>query len=206
MGRTSIAREKLINSAIELIGTRSYNSVGVQEICEQAGVKKGSFYHFFPSKPHLTIAALDSMWKQFQEFILLPTIRSDLPALEKLRKFLELCYQLQCTTKDARGYMTGCNIGNIALEMSTQDEVIQQKVRQIFQEWAGYFEGLIRDAVAEGDLPSETNPTNTAQAIIAYIEGILLLGKTFNDPEMIKRLSQGVLQLAIKGEKLKKRG
>lgn len=206
MGRTSIAREKLISSAIELIGTRSYNSVGVQEICEQAEVKKGSFYHFFRSKTELTIAALDSMWEQFQEYVLLPTVKSNLPAREKLGKFLKLCYQLQCTTKETTGCMTGCHIGNLALEMSTQDEVIQRKVQQIFQEWAGYFEGLIRDAVAEGDLRSDISPTNTAQAIIAYIEGILLLGKTFNDPQMIKRLSQGVLQLAIRGRKMKKRG
>ncbi|HSG31720.1 MAG TPA: TetR/AcrR family transcriptional regulator, partial [Thermodesulfobacteriota bacterium] len=43
-------KEKLIDSAIQLLGTRSYNSVGVQELCEHAEVKKGSFYHFFPSK------------------------------------------------------------------------------------------------------------------------------------------------------------
>ena len=71
MGRKSNAKERLINSAIELIGTRSYNSVGVQEICEHAGVKKGSFYHFFPSKSDLTVAALDAMWKYFQEHVLM---------------------------------------------------------------------------------------------------------------------------------------
>jgi len=97
--------------------------------------------------------------------------------------------------------MTGCHIGNLALEMSTQDEVIQEKVQQIFQQWAGYFENVIREAVVEGGLPPETNPTSTAQAMIAYIEGVLLLGKTFNDPNIIKRLSQGALQLAIIGNR-----
>ncbi len=206
MGRKSNAKEKLINSVIELIGTRSYNSVGVQEICEHAGVKKGSFYHFFPSKPDLTVAALDAMWKYFEEHVLFPTINSDLPPKEKFQRFIELCYQLQCTTKEATGCMTGCHIGNLALEMSTQDEVIQYKVQQIFQQWVSHFEIVIREAVAEGELPPETNPTSTAHAMIAYIEGILLLGKTFNDPSIIKRLSQGALQLAITGDGSKNKG
>ena len=42
---------KLIDSASELIHSRSYADVGVNELCEHAGVKKGSFYHFFPNRP-----------------------------------------------------------------------------------------------------------------------------------------------------------
>ncbi len=53
MGRTSDARERIIQSSIELIHYLSYSSVGVNELCEHAGVKKGSFYHYFPSKSDL---------------------------------------------------------------------------------------------------------------------------------------------------------
>ena len=53
MGRTSDARERLIATAIELIRARSYESVGVDALCNHAQVKKGSFYHFFPSKQDL---------------------------------------------------------------------------------------------------------------------------------------------------------
>ena len=72
MGRTSDARENLIHSAIELIGNRSYNAVGVQELCEHAGVKKGSFYHFFPSKRHLTLEAIDTIWQVYKGEMLEP--------------------------------------------------------------------------------------------------------------------------------------
>ena len=55
MGRTSDARERLIESARELIYARGYNSVGVEEICQHAGVNKGSFYHFYASKRDLVL-------------------------------------------------------------------------------------------------------------------------------------------------------
>ena len=37
---------------------RGCTAVGVDEICRQAGVHKGSFYHFFPSKQALILAVL----------------------------------------------------------------------------------------------------------------------------------------------------
>ena len=43
-----------------MIGSSSYASTGVAEICKKAGVNKGSFYHFFESKEELAINALDA--------------------------------------------------------------------------------------------------------------------------------------------------
>lgn len=202
MGRISDARERLINSAIELISTRSYNAVGVQELCEYAGVKKGSFYHFFPSKRDLTLTALDVIWETFRDKVLEPTLSSDLPPMEKFSRLLDISYQRSCTAKEATGCMTGCHLGNLALELSTQDEPIRQKIEHIFQKWEGYCERIIKEAVSEGQLPAEIDSQATAQAVLAYMEGILLLGKTYNDPTLIKRLGHGVLHLAICGKGL----
>ena len=49
MGRTSNAKERLLQVAFDLIWQQSYGSVSVDHICKRANVKKGSFYYFFPS-------------------------------------------------------------------------------------------------------------------------------------------------------------
>jgi TetR/AcrR family transcriptional repressor of nem operon len=201
MGRTSDARENLINSAIELIGTRSYNAVGVQELCEHAGVKKGSFYHFFPSKRDLTLEALDLIWNKFKTETLEPIFNSETSTLEKFKTMLARAYEYHSSRKDCTGCMSGCGFGNLALELSTQDEEIRRKIEEIFCEWTKYLERVIVQAVGEGVLPSETDPAATAQAMVAYIEGVFLLGKSFNDPCMIQRLGEGVLQLCIPKKK-----
>jgi TetR/AcrR family transcriptional repressor of nem operon len=59
MDKTRDTRQRIINAAQALIYQRSYNEVGVQEICDHAKVQKGSFYHFFPSKSDLALAVLD---------------------------------------------------------------------------------------------------------------------------------------------------
>jgi len=202
MGRTSTAKEKLITSAIELIGNRSYNAVGVQELCDHSGVKKGSFYHFFPSKRDLTLEAIDAMWANFKEQMLDPVFSSDLPAYEKLNVLVNKSYEYQTSAKQCSGCVTGCGIGNLALELSTQDEIIRQKIEQIFEEWAQYFENMIVDAINEGTLSVDTDPRSTSQALLAYMEGVSLMGKTFNDPTMLRRLGEGITQLCISKKKL----
>jgi AcrR family transcriptional regulator len=53
------AKQRLLDTAIDLIWEQSYGAVSVDVICERAGTKKGSFYHFFPSKSDLTVAAIE---------------------------------------------------------------------------------------------------------------------------------------------------
>jgi TetR/AcrR family transcriptional repressor of nem operon len=58
MGRTSDARDRLIESGQGLMHERGFTAVGVSEVCAHAGVNKGSFYHFFPSKQELALAVI----------------------------------------------------------------------------------------------------------------------------------------------------
>ena len=58
MGRVSDAREKLMSAILELIWSGSYGNTTIDQICERAGVKKGSFYYFFDSKADLAVAAI----------------------------------------------------------------------------------------------------------------------------------------------------
>ena len=109
MGRTSDTKENLINSAIELIGNRSYNAVGVQELCEHAGVKNGSFYHFFPSKRDLTLEALDLIWKKFKEETLDPVFNSDASALEKSLRWIHAHSATYVALKRAISVLGGLN-------------------------------------------------------------------------------------------------
>ena len=64
MGRVSDAKERLMEAVRELIWTGSYGSTTIDQICEKAGVKKGSFYYFFDSKSDLAVAALDTFFDE----------------------------------------------------------------------------------------------------------------------------------------------
>jgi TetR/AcrR family transcriptional repressor of nem operon len=198
MGPRGDTKERLIASAIDLMHGRSYANVGVQELCNQAGVKKGSFYHFFPSKRDLTLAALDQECERLRRDLWARAFSIDLPPLKRIERYLELYYQSQRADWEATGTVRGCPFGNLALELATQDELIRERINLIFQESVNNLEKVLSEAVAVGDLP-QLDIRRTAQAILAFMEGIILVAKSKNDPEVIRELSSGVFQLCISG-------
>lgn len=195
MDTVTDTRQRIIDAAHELIYARSYSDVGVQQICDNAGVKKGSFYHFFPSKRDLTLAVLEQLQAYFRDTILSRSFAADIPPLQRIERFFSHLYEFQKQTKAATGHILGCPFGNLGCEMSTQDEVLRTKVETIFRASEQPFEQALQEAVARGDLPAIDTGV-TAQAIFAYVEGILMVAKTRNDPEVIRDLGQRALQLA----------
>src|ERR1700733_36256 len=53
------ARGKLLDAAISIIRKKGYAATSVDELCARAGVTKGAFFHHFPSKDSLAVAALN---------------------------------------------------------------------------------------------------------------------------------------------------
>ncbi|MGZ3583453.1 MAG: TetR/AcrR family transcriptional regulator [Ktedonobacterales bacterium] len=197
-GRPSDARRRLLRAAMTLIFSHSYASASVDQLCKQADVGKSSFYHFFESKHDLALATLDHYWGRFKERTLAPAFADEVPPLERVVRLFDLAYEWQSKVRDASGHMVGCFVGNMTLEMATQDDAIRAKVDDIFREWAGYFEQVLRDAMAAGAIPP-ADPALAAQALLAYLEGVLLLAKGRNDPEIITRLRTGVYFLCRMG-------
>lgn len=191
-------KQRLLDAAFALFYARSYADVGVQEICEKAGVKKGSFYHFFPSKRDLTLAVLNQSWTDVQDKVLGEAFAHDIPPLARIERLVDMIFHMQQQVKETTGQMMGCQFGNLASELSTQDEAIRLRVERIFQEIEAPIEAALIEAVEQGELPP-IDTQATAEAMFAYIEGVVLLAKTRNDPELVKRLGKAVVQIAIPG-------
>ncbi|HLL78832.1 MAG TPA: TetR/AcrR family transcriptional regulator [Ktedonobacteraceae bacterium] len=195
MGRPSNARQRLIEAAKDVIYAHSYESVSVDELCAAAKVNKSSFYHFFASKQELVLVALESQWRWFEETFLKTSFADDLPPHERILRFFDVMLEGQQAQKQREGHIRGCPLGNLTVEMSTLDELIRIRVQQFFQEWLGYFERMLAEARAQGNVPATLDVKVTAQALLAYFEGVVLLAKGRNDPSLLAFLRDGTLAL-----------
>ena len=91
--------------------------------------------------------------------------------------------------------MAGCPLGNLALEMSTQDVQLRHRLLQAFEGQIGYFERVLGEARDAGDLPIDMEPREAAESLLALLEGRILLAKTRNDPESLKSLGDTAMRL-----------
>jgi TetR/AcrR family transcriptional repressor of nem operon len=194
MGRTSDAKERLIETAAALMHARGVNDVGVQEICATAGVQKGSFYHFFKSKDDLAAAAIDKHWSDARNQFWRLAFGEDVAPLDRIRRFFQMAYFYFKQAHEEGTGISGCPFGNAALEMAAHNDAISEKVSLVFSDATSFFQKAIEDAARRGDI-SVQDPQQSAEALWAYYEGILVIAKARRDPEVIRRLGQDALHL-----------
>jgi TetR/AcrR family transcriptional repressor of nem operon len=53
------SKTKLLEAALKVIRAKGYTATRVEDVCEAAGLTKGSFFHHFESKEALALAASD---------------------------------------------------------------------------------------------------------------------------------------------------
>jgi TetR/AcrR family transcriptional regulator, transcriptional repressor for nem operon len=196
MGRVSTARERLVQATIDLLWTESYGAVSVDAICERAGVKKGSFYHFFKSKDALVIAALDAHWEARK-----PTLEklfaATRPPLERLRAYFESVNERQMELAKKFGRPPGCFYCKLGIEVSQETE-IGKKVQSIMAAYVAYYESALVAAAAEGrpiaDVPGK------ARALFAFMEGVLTQVRINDDYEIMKNLGQSAMRFLGLGD------
>ncbi|MET8352398.1 MULTISPECIES: TetR family transcriptional regulator C-terminal domain-containing protein [unclassified Micromonospora] len=194
MGRTSDARNKILDAAAVLIEQRGYSALGVAEICATAGVPKGSFYYFFESKQALARTVIDEHWanqrRQWEQLL-----GSGRDPLRRLRDLFEATEAVQRTGQQKAGVVAGCLFGNLALELSNQAEEIRRRLQEIFEAQIDLIEQVVVEAKANGLAGPAVDTREAARSIVAQIEGRVLLAKLLNDPAQLETLWRNCLDL-----------
>ncbi|MGH3876237.1 MAG: TetR/AcrR family transcriptional regulator [Actinophytocola sp.] len=172
-------RDRIVRSAARLFLTRSYQSVGVGDLCAVADVRKGSFYHFFPSKAALAKAVVDLHADELARRLAASTV--DGPA-DRLLAVADAVTMIQTAFEKQFGRIVGCPFGNLAAELSTTDDELRAHVAAVFARWEARLAKACRDAAAHGVLRDGVEPDRLAHLILAQIQGLILLAKVSGAP------------------------
>lgn len=185
---------KLLDAALRLMWEQSYGSVSVDHICKVAGVNKGSFYYFFPSKSDLTVAAMEANWQEKRPDID-RIFSSQSSTLQKLSDFAEYVYGSQQRKMEQVGKVCGCPYISIGSELGTQDENIRRKAEELIQRSCRYWEALIREGQGEGLIDPELCPKAVARDIYSYTLGLVMQARLVNSLEPLRGVKSGIERL-----------
>ncbi len=189
-------RQQILDTAAGLFHSHNYADIGVARVCRDAGVSKGSFFHFFPTKRDLALAVLDQFRERLTTRLVARAFNPATPPLQRFEHFIEAVYRYQIEELQRHGAMPGCPFGNMVAEQSNQDEILRLKTDGILRAIGNYFRAAVADAVQAGEM-APLDEEATAVAMLAYLEGVVLMAKSRKEPELIRSLGPAVKSIRI---------
>jgi TetR/AcrR family transcriptional repressor of nem operon len=160
-------REKLLEVGAQAFAEKSFNSCGLAEILQRAGVPKGSFYHYFSSKEDFGVALIEKEMAAYLESLRpLLSDRRRTP-VERLRAVFEQG-RTECM---AQGPARMCLIPKMALETGQLSEPVHAAVKYAYEQWTAILARTIREAQAAGELRGEDDPDRIANVLVMLWEG-----------------------------------
>ena len=181
----SNTKRKLIDAAHALIWSSSYSQVSVDDICRAAGVQKGSFYHFFPSKSDLTTAALEDCWYE---------CKTELDSFFDVKRtprahLKEICRLILDEQKESladNGMVCGCPYALVAAEAGASNKELQTRAEKMSELYCGYLERVLKQAASEKLIESR-ELKRRAREMHIYIKGAMLLARVTNSLKPVGR-------------------
>ena len=172
--RSEETRTKITDAAIKLFSTRGFSAASVDDICEEAGISKGAFYHHFESKQALVLALLDGWLQAIDSAI---EASKDKTAPETF---------MQMTEAFPYFFETAGEGLPMFLEFwlqASRDKTIWEASIAPYRRYHKYFTSLIKKGVEEGSFV-EVDPDLTSRMIVATAMGLLL--QSLLDPKGAK--------------------
>lgn len=169
----SPARQKLLDAALCLIRVQGYTSTTVDELCARAGVAKGSFFHHFPDKESLAVAAAN-YWtaRNTAFFAAAPYCHCDDP-LDRFLGYLDFRKSL---LKGELPQFT-CLVGTMLQEVYASNPPIRDACGTSISDHVAPIEADIAAAMQRYGVRAEWTAASLALHTQAVIQGAFVLAK-----------------------------
>ncbi|MFO7815533.1 MAG: TetR/AcrR family transcriptional regulator [Halanaerobiales bacterium] len=143
-------KARLCEAAVNIFSDKSFNKTTVQEIAQEAGVGKGTFYNYFASKESLLNFLLDCGTVKLIEYVR-DNIKEELDPKEKLEKAIDS--QLKYFNKNHDYFVFYLR------EMWSYRQGLEEQIVRLKEDYITIFEDIIkegRETEAFKDVDTET--------------------------------------------------
>jgi TetR/AcrR family transcriptional repressor of nem operon len=186
-GSQAETRERILAAALDLFCERGFTAVGTQDICQLAGVMKGSLYHFFPSKLDVALTALHVYAQSMSQELKQVTASGGTPQ-QRLREIFIRTRNQARQQKQAKGLIHGCLHGHLVMELSLEEPHAKEALSRVTDLWVDSLVPLMTE-LREIYPHLHRDPRQLATAVLAYLHGVVLVAKAANNPELIVELA-----------------
>jgi len=182
-------RELLIRIGMELLTERGFTSTGLDAILKRATVPKGSFYHYFKSKEDFGYHVMQAYDEYFRKKLDRWLQDEAVPALQRLRNFVEDAKHGMARHR----YTRGCLIGNFGQEVGALPDLYRPAMNDILFAWELRVSACLSAAQAQGQVAQGADCDALAKYFWIGWEGAVLRAKMMQQPGPMDVFLQGFL-------------
>ena len=189
-------KEKILEATKDLIYKKGYHETSTRDILAASDTGKGQFYYYFSSKKEVCLAVIHAHMDVWQTELfedILNAGKQPEEALEEMLDWIFADHETQITYH-------GCPVGNLIIELSTVDEEYRLLLLELVNQWVKYTKQNIL-ALSEEKL-SDEEADRQAKALIAEIQGSILLLKVTQDLSLLRQNFQLIKERLLTSQKV----
>lgn len=194
------SKTRFLDASLRVIREKGYQATRVEDICEAAGLTKGSFFHHFKSKEEVALAAAEH-WNAMTGALFASAPYRSLPdPVERLLAYIEFRKGL------LRGELAEftCLVGTMVQEVYGTHPQLREACEKSISRHAATLEVDIELARKKYNVKGNWTPRSLALYTQAVIQGAFILAKAQGGPEvaatMLDHLRRYVEMLFPRGE------
>jgi AcrR family transcriptional regulator len=160
---------QIMAAAIHLFSHSGYEAASVADICAQAEVSKGAFYHHFPSKQALFLAIVDQWLKGVDT------------QLFASRQKNETVPQSISRMADTLGFVFKAASGQLPMFMefmvqASRDQAVWKATIAPYRRYQQQFAASLEEGIQEGSIKPDVDVQAVSWSLLSLAIGILLQG------------------------------
>ena len=183
-------RQRIVDAAADLIFQQGVAHTTIEDVRAAADVSSSQLYHYFDDKPALVWAVVDHQADTMvggQEMF-------DFSSLDGLRAWRDFVIAAQ-REHHCSG---GCPIGSLGGQLAETDPDARAHVAEGFKRWEATIQNGLRAMHARGELPPDTDPDTLALALLAALQGGLLLTQVKRDTQPLEAALDAMIELVAR--------
>ena len=167
------SKTKLLDAALRVIRAKGYTATRVEDLCAEAGVTKGSFFHHFKSKDDLALAAV-TLWDEMTSGLFLQApYHLHVDPLQRLLAYVD--FRKELLTGDLPDFT--CFAGMMTQEIYQTRPDIVAACERCISGHAKTLEADIHEAMTIYKVSGNWSAESLALHTQAVIQGAFILAK-----------------------------
>ena len=175
------SREEILKNSIKLFKINGYYNTSMANIASACGLIKGSIYHHFKSKEEIGLESLKYIHQYFEDNIYKIAYLDNMTDKEKIKLFVKKTNDYFLNSEG------GCLLGNLALEVSSENILFKDEIRAYFLAWERALVFILKNKYTEDIAQS------LAKEYVALTQGSIMMMTLYNERENYLMVGQKII-------------